>query len=59
MSVHAAILTALTTKDTKLHEGIQLCSLVSFVVIAFQNAVRRNEANCHPSMYLYGVSPVV
>jgi hypothetical protein len=24
-----------------------------------QNAVRRNETICQPSMYLYGVSPVV
>src|SRR5579864_154910 len=47
-----------TRSNTKEFNCVSSC-LVSFVVIAFQNADRRNETSCHPSMYLYGVSPVV
>jgi hypothetical protein len=31
----------------------------TFVALNPQNAVRRKEASCQPSIYLYGVSPVV
>ena len=59
------ILNCELTKDTKLtKEGlkdffVKLRGLVGLISKLFSNAPRKNDARCQPSMYLYGVSPVV
>src|ERR1700704_5279700 len=53
---HRSWLNSLTTKDTKVHEGLSpegfpSCSFVSFVV---KDLLQRQEQGCFPSVVIHG-----